>query len=84
MRVLREISKSSQVLIATHSPLVVNELTGDEVTVLTRGESGTQAFPIKDTPKFEERSQVYALGELWLSYANGADEAPLLKGETRT
>jgi len=84
MRVLREISKTSQVLIATHNPLVLNELLAEEVTVLTRDAAGTHATRIKDTPNFEERSQVYALGELWLSYANGADEAPLLRGEART
>lgn len=84
MRVLREISKSTQVIIATHSPLVVNELEGHEVSVLTRsGSGGTKATLLKDTPNFEERSKVYALGELWVSYANGTDEAPLLKGGPR-
>jgi hypothetical protein len=72
------------VIIATHSPLVVNELRPDEVTVVTRSrETGTKATLIKDTPSFEERSKVYALGELWLSYANGEDEAPLLQGGPR-
>ena len=84
MRVLREISKTTQILIATHSPLVINELQGDEVTVVTRTrEHGTKATLLKDTPNFEERSKVYALGELWLSYANGQDEAPLLEGGPR-
>jgi predicted ATPase len=81
VRVLRAISESgrTQVFIATHSPLVVNELRPDEVTVVTRDrEKGTQLRLLKDTPNFEERSKVYALGELWLSYANGLDEAPLL------
>lgn len=79
MRVLREVSKNTQVLIATHSPLVINEMQPDEVTVITRTpETGTKATLIKDTPNFEKRSSVYALGELWLSYANGVDEAPLL------
>jgi predicted ATPase len=85
MAVLRRVSEEgAQVLIATHSPLILNELRKEEVTVLTRDEAGTHATPIKDTPNFEERSQVYALGELWLSYANGVDEAPLLKGGSRT
>jgi len=85
MRVLRQVSEEgAQVLIATHSPLVLNELNPEEVTVLTRDDGGTHATPIKDTPNFEERSQVYALGELWVSYANGADEAPLLQGGSRT
>jgi hypothetical protein len=84
MRILREVSKTTQVLIATHSPLVVNELQPDEVSVVTRTpEKGTQVKLLKDTPNFEERSKVYALGELWLSYANGDDEAPLLQGGPR-
>lgn len=84
MRVLRAISEKTQVIIATHNPLVVNELQPDEVTVVTRSrETGTKATLIKDTPNFEERSKIYALGELWLSYANGEDEAPLLQGGPR-
>lgn len=84
MRVLRAISETTQVIIATHSPLVVNELRADEVTVVTRSpETGTKATLIQDTPDFEERAKVYALGELWLSYANGEDEGPLLHGGPR-
>lgn len=84
MRVLRAISEKTQVILATHSPLVINELRPEEVTVVTRSkEHGTKATLMKDTPSFEERSKVYALGELWLSYANGEDEAPLLLGGPR-
>ncbi len=78
MDVLRHLSKHTQVLIATHSPLVLNELEGHEISVVTRTkEAGTKVTLLKDTPNFEERSEVYALGELWLSYCNGVDEAPL-------
>lgn len=82
MKVLRTLSdKGTQIIMATHSPLVVNELSPDEVTVVTRdAEKGTQLMPIAQTPNFAERSKVFALGELWLNYANGVDEAPLLKG----
>lgn len=81
MRILREISKTTQVVLATHSPLVINEMQGDEVTLVTRHpEHGTQVKLLSQTPHFAERSKVYALGELWLSYANGVDEAPLLRG----
>lgn len=84
MAVLRAISRKTQVILATHSPLVVNELQPDEVTVVTRTrEHGTRATRIKDVPRFEERSKVYALGELWLSYADGKEEAPLLEGGPR-
>jgi predicted ATPase len=81
IRVLREIAKDSQVILATHSPIVVNELTADEVSVVTRDpESGTKVTRLKDTPRFDERSKIFELGELWLAYANGDDEAPLLEG----
>jgi predicted ATPase len=68
MKVLREVAKTTQVVIATHSPLVINELRSEEVSVLTRDAmSGTTVRLIKDTPNFEERAKVYALGELWVS-----------------
>jgi predicted ATPase len=82
VKILRAISeKGTQVVMATHSPLVVNELSPHEVSVVTRTtEKGTQIKRIKDTPDFEARSKVYTLGELWIAYANGEDEAPLLEG----
>ena len=84
MATLREISKTSQVIIATHSPLVVNELEGDEVTVVTREvEKGTQATLLKNVPHYEDSRKVYENGELWLSYADGKLEQPLLTGRPR-
>jgi predicted ATPase len=82
-KILREISLSGvQVIVATHSPLVVNELKPEEVSVVTRtAEEGTKVKRIIDTPNFQKRSKVYELGELWVSYANGLDEGPLLKGD---
>jgi predicted ATPase len=83
MRLLRELSKTTQVVVATHSPLVINELEPQEVTLLTRDtDRGTRATLLKDTTNFEERSKVYALGELWLSYANGSDERELVGGSS--
>jgi predicted ATPase len=88
VRMLRAVAEDPknpvQVIMATHSPLVVNELRPEEVTVVTRDtETGTRLRPIKDTPHFEERSKVYSLGELWLSYADGKAEAPLFDNEAR-
>ena len=88
VRMLRAVAEATsdpvQVIMATHSPLVVNELRPEEVTVVTRDtETGTRLRPIKDTPHFEERSKVYSLGELWLSYADGKAEAPLFDNEAR-
>ncbi|MBI4703202.1 MAG: AAA family ATPase [Deltaproteobacteria bacterium] len=79
MMVLREISKRTQVLIATHSPLVINELEGHEVSVVTRSrQQGSKLVLLEDTPGYEERSRVYKNGELWLSYCDGTEESPLL------
>ena len=84
VRMLRVIVEEmgTQVIIATHSPLVINELQPEEVTVVTRPslEEGTQLTPMIETHNFQKRSSVYALGELWLSFANGIDEGPLLRG----
>lgn len=77
--ILREISKRTHVLLATHSPLVINELGPDEVTIVTRdAERGTICTPMRETKMFEQRSKVYALGELWLSYADGNFETELV------
>jgi predicted ATPase len=80
MNVLRSVSATTQVVLATHSPLVINELRPEEVTLVTRTpEDGTRFTPISETPNFAKRSNAFALGELWLNYADGISEAPLLR-----
>lgn len=82
IRVLRNLTetKGLQVIMSTHSPLVINQLKPEEVSIVTRvdAETGTVVTPMTKTPNFEARSKVLNLGELWLSYANGKDEADLL------
>jgi predicted ATPase len=79
MKVLRAVSSRMQVILATHSPLVINELEPEEVTILTRDEkTGTRATRMDQTTHFQQRQQVYALGELWLSFADGASETALV------
>jgi predicted ATPase len=83
MRVLRNVSHVTQIVIATHSPLVINELQADEVTLITRTpERGTIATPLSATKNFAQRSKVYALGELWLNYADGDFESELVSEST--
>jgi predicted ATPase len=79
MRVLRDVSTRTQIIIATHSPLVVNEMSANEVTLVTRTkEAGTQAILMSETKNFAERSKTYDLGELWLAYADGDHEKELV------
>jgi predicted ATPase len=83
MKVLRAISSRMQVILATHSPLVINELQPDEVTILTRDpKTGTRATRLDRTTHFQQRQQVYALGELWLSFADGDSETALVPNDT--
>jgi predicted ATPase len=80
MRILRGIAAGgTQVVMATHSPLVINEMEPDEVSIVTRSEAeGTKLTLMKDTTNFAMRSSTYALGELWLSFADGETEARLV------
>ena len=79
MKVLRAVSSRMQVILATHSPLVINELQPEEVTILTRdAKTGTRTTRMDRTTHFQQRRQVYALGELWLSFADGDAEAALV------
>jgi len=85
MRVLREVSTRTQVIIATHSPLVVNEMAANEVSLVTRSkEAGTQAILMSETKNFAERSKTYDLGELWLAYADGDHEKELVASSDPT
>lgn len=87
MAVLRSFTEKhgAQVILTTHSPLVVNELEPKEVSVVTRPslEAGTQVRAIEETANFAKRSEVYSLGELWLSYADGDVEGALFDPKVR-
>jgi predicted ATPase len=76
---------NTQILMATHSPLVIDEFTPDEVTVLIRPsvEEGTRTVPIRNTRNFDNRAKTYSLGELWLAYSDGNQEDPLFSPRLR-
>lgn len=76
-RVLREIAADRQVLVATHDAMLLNELQPAEVTMLARRDGALRALPIAQSRNFDARAKVYALGELWLSYCDGAEERGL-------
>jgi predicted ATPase len=78
--VLREVSKTTQVVMATHSPLVINELEANEVSVITRDDDGTHATLLSETSNYQDRASVYKNGEIWLSYSDGIQETELVKG----
>ena len=61
MTLLREVSARTQVVISTHSPVVVDELDANEVTVLRReSRAGTKAVPLTSLA-LEKGSEIRAL-----------------------
>lgn len=84
MGMLREMSAKVPVLITTTNPLVINEMKPEEVTLLARDtDQHLHARRLDRTKNFAERSKVYALGELWLNYADGKHETELMGEDTR-
>jgi predicted ATPase len=81
VRVLRRVVESgTQVVLATHSPLVVNELKPEEVSVVTRtAAEGTKVRRVSEIPDLDRLLSAFSLGELWLAFSDGKDEAGLFE-----
>lgn len=79
----RLVAQGWQVLLATHDPLLLNELDGDEVTLMVRGAAGLRTARMSQTVDYAERAKVYHLGELWVSYCDGDSEAQLMPADPR-
>jgi predicted ATPase len=71
---LREASEKTQIIVATHSPALVNRLTPEELIVFER-DADTGATRIVDLDPAQtaemERVSGYRMGELWFSGALG-------------
>ena len=64
---LRELAnvRGAQVIVTTHSPLLLNHVDPEDVYIITRTEAGVCATRMVDTRFFDERSSEFSLGELW-------------------
>ncbi len=64
--ILRGMSKTTQVLATSHSPLTLNYVPDDSAMVVTRGANGAVAVtPLEAAPGFEDLRERMGLGELW-------------------
>ncbi len=74
VRVLRRLtSEGHQVILTTHSPIVLDELEPQEITVLDRDVArGTVATPLSKTAGFDMREGIYSPGEMWLALIDDA------------
>jgi predicted ATPase len=71
---LREASARTQLLVATHSPSLVNRLQPHELIVCERGSQGESRIPAVDPERVaakQEAAESLRLGELWFSGALG-------------
>ena len=69
MRQLREILKlrpDLQIIMSTHSPYVIDELTPDEVCLLVPGKDGCAVSrSLSDHPNAKKALEVLTTGEFW-------------------
>ncbi|KAB8171135.1 AAA family ATPase [Streptomyces sp. 3MP-14] len=73
---LREASERTQLIVATHSPALVDRLVPEEFVVCERDASGASIIPALTTDRIEEvvaESGDEPLGELWFSGVLGGD-----------
>ena len=71
---LRQASSRTQIILATHSPALVNRLSTEELVIVEREDNtgATRLFrPDKDVVRTLERETGYELGEMWFSGALG-------------
>lgn len=72
---LREASKRTQILVATHSPALVNRLRPSELIVVERAEDGSTRMPAMTARQIEQKYRSVdgklELGELWFSGSLG-------------
>lgn len=79
--ILRSISERSsnrrQVIVTTHSPLLLNFIPPEEVRIFSRKGAGpTRVDTLSKLPKFEELRKEFAPGEMWYLFG----EEDLIKG----
>ena len=68
-----------QIVLTTHSPVLLNCVTPDEVRIFRRDEEGaTQVVRMDQLPDIDRLTKEFAPGELW--YLFGEEE--LVKGPT--
>ena len=80
VRRLRDLYGNDKFLFYCQDPLIVNELTPEEVSLAVVEQHDRLVLTnFSDLPRIEENLKVYTLGEFWLSYATGGVEEQLRK-----
>jgi predicted ATPase len=61
---LKQASRSSQVLVTTHSPELLDQMEADDVRVVLRGQKGTTVSPMSEFQRRAVREGLLTLGEV--------------------
>lgn len=64
-RLLRRLSADTQVVLTTHSPVLLDELTSDEISLVTRDETGTHATLLSAVPGYAAKAGTLPPGQIW-------------------
>ncbi len=64
--IIKSTSKNSQLIIATHSPLLLNEFEIDEVLIFEKDADNQTTVTTKSEEDFAEWNDNYLVGQLWL------------------
>ncbi len=82
LRVVAEMIRSiatehgTQVVLTTHSPLLLNHFGAEETLLVTRTEAGVSVRPMSETNGFDELATEMSLGELWYNVGDSALARP--------
>lgn len=69
--ILKSASERTQILVSTHSPLLLNYLSYEDLILVEKREGKTVCKPIEDKEGVKEALKTLGLGELWQSGAIG-------------
>lgn len=58
-------AQGTQVVLTTHSPLLLNHFAADEVVLVTRDQAGVRVQRMSDSQGLDDLASEMALGELW-------------------
>jgi predicted ATPase len=58
-------TQGTQIVLTTHSPLLLNHFAAEEVVIVTRSESGVQAQRMSEARGLDDLATEMSLGELW-------------------
>jgi predicted ATPase len=64
-------TQGTQIVLTTHSPLLLNQFGADEVVLIVRDQEGVRAHPMTEARGLDDLATEMSLGELWYNVGDG-------------